>query len=119
MEKMEIFKKNLEEASFTTDFIKKAIEYFTELEEEKELQEMSNIEEAIQYYDNVGSYTCNTLQSENNLKEVREDIAKLFDCDTNNILDSSKYFENIEEFEIQILYVLFYEFYPQEEEEEK
>ena len=112
MEKMEIFQKNLEGHGFSTEFIQKSLQYFNELQEEMELQEMSNIEEAIQYYDSVGSYTYNTLQSENNLKEVREDIAKLFDCDTNNILDFSKYFENIEEFEIQILYVLYFEFYP-------
>ena len=117
--KMEIFQKNLEGQGFSTEFIKKALEYFTELNEEMELQEMSNIEEAIQYYDSVGSYTYNTLQSENNLINFRKDIAKLFNCDTNNILDFSKYFENIEEFEIQILYILYFEFYPQEEEEEK
>ena len=111
---MEIFKTNLEEAGFSTEFIQRALDYFNELEEEMKLQEMSNIEEAIQYYDSVGSYTCNILQSENNLKEVREDIAKLFNCDTNNIMDYSKYFENIEHFEIQILYTLL-EFYPQED----
>ena len=112
MEKMEIFKKNLEGHGFSTEFIKKALEYFTELNEEMEFEEMSNIEEAIQYYDRVGSFTCNTLQSENNLKELRKDIAKLFNCDTNNILNFKEYFENIEVFEIQILYTLFLEFYP-------
>ena len=112
MEKIEIFKTNLEEAGFSKDFIKKALDYFNELEEEMELQEMSNIEEAIQYYDSVGSYTCNTLQSENNLINFRKDIAKLFNCDTNNIMDYSKYFENIEKFEIQFLYTLYYNFYP-------
>ena len=110
--KMETFKNNLENQGFSTEFIQRALNYFNELEEEKEVQEMDSVEEAIQYYDSVGSYTCNLLQSENNLKEVREDIAKLFDCDTNSLLDSSKYFENIEEFEIQILYVLYFEFYP-------
>ena len=111
-EKMEIFKKNLEGHGFSSEFIQLAINYFNELIEEMEVQEMNNIEEAIQYFDKIGSYTCNTLQSEENLKELREDIAKLFDCDTNNILKSLKYFENIEEFEIQILYCLYYEFYP-------
>ena len=110
--KMETFKNNLENQGFSTEFIQRALNYFTELNEEMEVQEMDSVEEAIQYYDSVGSYTCNLLQSENNLKEVREDIAKLFDCDTNSLLDSSKYFQNIEKFEIQILYCLFFEFYP-------
>ena len=42
MEKMEIFQKNLEEASFSTDFIKKALEYFNELEDEKEANDWYN-----------------------------------------------------------------------------
>ena len=109
--KMEQFKNNLEGQGFSTEFIQRAIEYFTELEEEMEVQEMSNIEEAIQYYDSVGSYTCNTLQSENNLKEVREDIAWLKDNYPD--LDLDLYFQNIEHFEIQILFILFNEFYPQ------
>ena len=111
-EKMEIFQKNLESNDFSPEFIQRALNYFNELNEETKIQEMSSIEEVIQYYDRVGSYTCNTLQSEENLKEIRGDIAKLFDCDNNCILDSSKYFENIEEFELQLIYVLFYEFYP-------
>ena len=112
MEKMEIFQKNLEGHGFSNDFIKKALEYFNELEEEKEVQEMATIEEVIDYYNRCGSFTFNTIQSELNLKDFRGDILKLYDCDTNNILDFSKYFENIEEFEIQILYCLYYEFYP-------
>ncbi len=111
MEKIEIFKKNLEGHGFSTEFIKKALEYFIELNEEMEVQELINIEEVIQYYNKINSYTCDILQSEENLN-FRKDIAILNDCDTNNILDFSKYFENIEEFEIQILYCLYYEFYP-------
>ena len=117
--KIEIFKKNLVGHGFSPEFIKKALEYFTELNEEMEVQELINIEEVLDYFSKIGSFTCNTLQSENNLKELREDILKLFNCDTNNILDFNKYFESIEEFEIQILYVLFYEFYTNEWEEEK
>ena len=109
---MEVFKNNLEGQGFSTEFIKKALEYFTELNEEMEVQEMEGIEDVIDYFDRCGSYTCNILQSEENLINFRLDILKLFDSDNNNILDFSKYFENIEEFEIQILYVLFYEFYP-------
>ena len=116
-EKMEIFKKNLEVQGFSLEFIQKALNYFTELNEEMEVQEMEDIEEAIQYFDNYGSYTYNTLSTEENLKNFRKDILKLFNCDTNNILDFSKYFENIEKFEIQILYCLYFEFYPWEEEE--
>ena len=112
MEKMEEFKKNMEAFNLSNDFIKKALQYFAELEEEKELQEMATVEEVIDYYNRCGSFTYNTIQSELNLKDFRGDILKLYDCDTNNILDFSKYFENIEEFEIQILYCLYYEFYP-------
>ena len=108
---MEVFKNNLEGQGFSTEFIKKALEYFTELNEEMEVQEMEGIEDVIDYFDRCGSYTCNILQSEENLINFRLDILKLFDSDNNNILDFSKYFENIEKFEIQILYVLFYEFY--------
>ena len=118
-EKMEIFKKNLEEKGFSQKFIQKALEYFNELEEEMEIHEMEGLEEAIHYLDNYGTYTYNTLSTEENLKEIRKDILKLFNCDTNNIMDYSKYFENIEEFKIQILYTLFFEFYPWEEEEEE
>ena len=118
-EKMEVFKKNLEEQGFSQKFIQRALNYFTELNEEIEVQVLNNIELAIQYFDRCGSYTCNTLQSEENLREIRKDILKLFNCDTNNILNFNTYFENIEEFEIQILYTLFYEFYPREEEEEE
>ena len=80
---------------------------------------MEGIEDVIQYFDTCGWYTYNTLNTEDNLKDFRSDILELFNCDTNNIMDFSKYFENIEEFEIQILYTLFYEFYPREEEEEE
>ena len=118
-EKMEIFKKNMESQGFSQKFIQKALEYFTELNEEMEVHEMEGLEEAIHYLDNYGTYTYNTLSTEENLKEIRKDILKLFNCDTNNIMDYSKYFENIEEFKIQILYTLFFEFYPWEEEEEE
>ena len=111
-EKMEIFKKNLEEQGFSQKFIQRALNYFNELEEEMEVQEMEGIEDIIQYFDRCGTYTCNTLNTEENLKDFRSDILKLFNCDTNNILDFSKYFENIEVFEIQLIYVLYFEFYP-------
>ena len=110
-EKMEIFKKNLESQDFSTEFIQLALNYFNELEEEMEVQEL-NIEEVIQYYNKIGSFTCNTSQSEENLINFRKDIAKLSDCDTNKILNLAKFFENIEGFEIEILYCLCFEFYP-------
>ena len=110
-EKMEIFKKNLESQDFSTEFIQLALNYFNELEEEMEVQEL-NIEEVIQYYNKIGSFTCNTSQSEENLINFRKDIAKLSDCDTNKILNLAKFFENIEGFELQILYCLYCEFYP-------
>ena len=115
--KMEEFKKALEEANFSLEFIKKSLEYFNELEEEKEIEELNNLGEVIDYFARVGSYTCNSLQSEENLKELREDLYLLYLKDSYNILKFSKYFENIEEFEIQILYVLFYDFYTEWEED--
>ena len=119
MEKMEIFKKNLETLNLSNDFIKKALDYFNELEDEKEANDFYNkVEEVIDDYNRCGSFTYNTIQSEENLINFRKDILKLFDCDTNNILDFSKYFENIEEFEIQILYCLYYNFFPEEDYED-
>ena len=118
-EKMEVFKRNMEEANFSNEFIQLALNYFSELQEEMEVQEMKTIEEVIDYFARIGSYTCNTLQSENNLKEVREDLYLLYTKDYNNILDFNLYFENIEDFEISVLYVLYFEFYPQEEEEDE
>ena len=120
IENMEKFKNNLENQKFSSEFIQLALNYFNQLHYEAEVQEMNNLEEAIQYFDKIGSYTCNTLMIEENLNlRLREDILKLYNCDTNNILNFLKYFENIEEFEIQILYTLYFEFYPQEEDEEK
>ena len=111
------FKRNMEEANFSQEFVQKAIEYFKGLENEMEIQEMNSLEESINYFATIGSYTCDTLQSENNLKDFREDIHLLKDY--NNILNFNLYFENIEEFEIDMLYVLYFEFYPCEDEEEK
>ena len=116
---MEIFKNNLKEAGFTEEFIKQALQYFTELEKEKEIQELNNLGEVIDYFARVGSYTCNSLQSELNLRYFRKDLYLLHTKDYNDILNFNLYFENIEEFELQVLYTLFFEFYPQEEEEEK
>ena len=118
-QKMEIFKNNLEEQGFSSGFVKKSIEYFNELHEEMELQEMTTIEEVIGYYAIIGSYTCDALQTEENLKNYRHDIYLLSEEDYNNILSLNIYFENIEKFEIQLLYVLHYEFYSQENEEEE
>ena len=111
-EKMEIFKNNMEKADFSKDFIQLALNYFNELEEEMEVQEMATVEEVIQYFDKIGSFTCSILKSEENLINFRKDIAKLSDCDTNKILNLAKFFENIEGFELQILYCLYCEFYP-------
>ena len=119
MEDMEIFKNNLESHNFSTNFIQKALQYFTELEEEMEVQELKSVEDILSYYNKIGSFTCNSSQSYYNLHNFREDIAKLYTCDTNNILDLNDFFFNIEDFELQVLNVLYYEFYPQEEEEEK
>ena len=117
-EKMEIFKKNMESRCLSTEFIKRALNYFKELEEEKVASDYNNIEEVIDYYNHCGSFTYNTLQSEENLKDLRCDIAILIE-DYTELLNLDLYFTNIEEFEIQILYTLFYEFYPREEEEEE
>ena len=115
-EKMEILKKNLEDQGFSKKFIQRSLNYFNELHEEMEIQELKNIEEAIDYYNNCGSFTCNTLQSEENLNGLREDLAILIEEYT-ELLNLDLYFTNIEYFEIQILYILLFEFYPQEEEE--
>ena len=114
----EIFHRNMEKAGFTNDFIVQALNYFNELEEDRKIQEMNNIEEVINQYEMVGSFTCSILKSEENLKELREDIALLKE-DYPEMLDLNLYFTNIEHFEITIMYLLFYEFYPQEEEEEE
>ena len=114
----EIFHRNMEEAGFTNDFIVQALKYFNELEEDRKIQEMNNIKEVIDHYGMVGSFTCSILKSEENLKELREDIALLKE-DYPEMLDLNLYFINIEHFEISMLYLLFYEFYPQEEEEEE
>ena len=118
-EKMEIFKRNLEDEKFSKEFIKKALQYFTELQEEMEIQELTDIEEVIGYYAKIGSFTCNTLQTEINLKDFREDLYLLYTKDYNNILDFNLYFENIEDFEISVLYVLYFEFFRTEEEEDE
>ena len=115
METMEIFQKNMEEAGFTTDFIIQSLHYFNELEEEREVQEINNIIDVIDYYSRTGSFTCNSLQSFYNLHNFRQDLAKLYNWDSNNILSYSDFFEDIEKFEIQVLYVLYFKFYPQEE----
>ena len=115
-EKMEVFKKNLEVQGFSLEFIQKALEYFTELNEEKFASGYNSIEEVIDYYNHCGSFTCNTLQSEENLKGLRWDIAILIEEYT-ELLNLDLYFTNIEYFEIQILYILSFEFYPGEEEE--
>ena len=120
-EKMGIFKNNLEEAGFTDDFIVQALRYFTELEEEREVQEINNIIDVIDYFAKVGSFTCNILQSEDNLKDLRQDLYKLYQHDLHNMINFFDYFYNIEEFEMEIIYTLYFEFYPhlQEEEEEE
>ena len=117
-EKMEIFKKNMEVQGFSKKFILKALEYFTELNEEKVSSGYNSLEEVIDYYNHCGSFTCNTLQSEENLKELREDIdiLKEWYIETLNL---DLYFTNIEKFEIQILYILLFEFYPREGEDEE
>ena len=119
MEKMEIFKKNLEEASFTTDFITQALNYFNELEDEKEANDFYNkVEEVIDDYNRCGSFTFNTIQSELNLKDFRGDIAILKD-NYPELLDINLYFKNIEAFELQIIYILYFNFYPEEDDEYK
>ena len=116
-EKMEQFKNNLEGNGFSQSFIKKSLEYFNELEEEKEAQELINIEEVIQYYSKINSFTCDILQSEENLKDFRGDITILKE-DYPDLLDLDLYFKNIEAFEVSILYLLYYNFFPEEDYED-
>ena len=116
MEKMEIFKKNLETLNLSNDFIKKSLEYFNELEEEKEANDFYNkVIEVIDDYNRCGSFTFNTIQSELNLKDFKGDIAILNE-DCPEFLDLNLYFRNIEAFEISILYLLYYNFYPEEDD---
>lgn len=116
MEKMEIFQRNLETLNLSKDFIKKALDYFNELEDEKEANDFFNkVEEVIDDYNRSGSFTYNTIQSELNLKDLRKDIALL--KNEYPELDLNLYFRNIEAFEISILYVL-YEFYEDDEDDE-
>ena len=118
MDKMEVFKNNLEKAGFTTDFIGQALLYFTELEDEREVQELETLEEVIDYYSKIGSYTCSTLKTEENLRYLREDISNVLNR-ADGIMDPFNFFKNIEIFEIEMLYTLYLEFYPREEEEEE
>ena len=113
-EKMEKFKNNLEGQGFSPEFIQRALNYFNEIIEEGEIQEDLNVEDTLGYYNKIGSFTCNSSQSYYNLHNFREDISKLYTYDTNNILNLNDYFFNIEDFELQVLNVLFYEFYPKE-----
>ena len=118
MEKMEIFQKNLETLNLSNDFIKKALDYFNELEDEKEANDFYNkVEEVIDDYNRCGSFTYNTIQSELNLKDFRGDIAILKE-DYPELLDLNLYFRNIEAFEISILYLLYYNFFPEEDYED-
>lgn len=118
MDKMEIFKKNMEgNGNFSPEFIKYSLNIYKELEEEREVQEMATIEEVIQYYIIAGSFTCNSLKTEENLKEVREDIKVLYNIAGEDVMDLKLYFNNIEKFELQIIHILYYNFYPREEEE--
>ena len=114
MNKMEIFKNNLEEAGFTEDFIIQSLSYFNEISKEGEIQGLG-VEDTLSYFNKIGSFTCNALQSFYNLHNFREDLYKLYQYDTNNILNPIDFFQNIEKFEIQVLYTLYFEFYPQEE----
>ena len=119
MEKMEVFKNNLEALNLSNDFIKKALDYFNELEDEKEANDFYNkVEEVIDDYNRSGSFTYNTIQSELNLKDFRGDIAILKE-DYPELLDLNLYFRNIEAFEISILYLLYYNFFPEEDNEYK
>jgi predicted house-cleaning noncanonical NTP pyrophosphatase (MazG superfamily) len=116
--KMEQFKNNLESQGFSQDFIKKALQDFNELEEEKEAEDFDSVEEVIDYYAKKFSFSWNMKKTENDLKELREDLYLLCKKDSNDFIDFNLYFENIEMFEIYVLYTLYFEFYPQEEEEE-
>ena len=119
MEKMEIFQKNLETLNLSNDFIKKALDYFNELEDEKEANDFYNkVEEVIDDYNRCGSFTYNTIQSELNLKDFRGDITILNE-NYPELLDLNLYFRNIEAFELQIIYTLYYNFYPEEDDEYK
>lgn len=113
MDKMEIFQRNMEEAGFTSDFIVQALKYFRELEEEMKIEEINNIEKVISYYSMAGSFTCSIEKSEENLKDLRKDIALLKEDYPE--LNLELYFSNIEKFEIDIIYLLFYYYYPKEE----
>ena len=125
MDKMETFKNNLEKAGFTTDFIGQALQYFNELRREGEIQELPNLIDVIDYYSKTGSFIYNTLQLFYNLHNFREDLYKVYQYGTNNPMDFLDQFDNIEKFEIKILYkikilyTLYINFYPREEEEEE
>ena len=108
--KMEVFKKNLASLGLSQGFIFKALEYFNELEEERELQEMDDLLEVIQYYDKIGSYTCNTNLSEINLIDFRRDLLIIKE-EFPKSLNLELYFKNIESFELQLLYCLNYLYY--------
>ena len=117
--KMEEFKKNLESHNFSAKFIQLALNYFKELHEEMEVNyyedfKFNSIEDVIDFYAKSLSFTWNTLSSENNLKDLREDLYLLYKKDSNNILNLNLYFKNIEHFEISILYSLYFNFYPNE-----
>lgn len=111
--KIEIFQRNLEEAGFSKDFIIQSLHYFKEIEEEAEVQGIS-VEDTLNYYNRVGSFTCNALQSFYNLHNFREDILLLKE-QYPELIDLSLYFKNIEKFEISILYLLFFYYYPSDE----
>ena len=118
-ERMEQFKNNLEGNGFSQGFIKKSLDYFNELEEEKEANDFYNkVEEVIDDYNRCGSFTFNIIQSELNLKDLRGDITILKEKYP-ELLDLDLYFKNIEAFEVSILYLLYYNFFPEEDDEYK
>ena len=111
IEIMEFFKRTLKNYSFSKEFIEKSLMYFHQLYNEMEVQELKNLEEVLDYFYRAGSFTCNAFQSEINLKDLRYDINRLYAFDLNGILNPIDFFQNIEKFEIQVLYVLYFEFF--------
>ena len=103
-------KKKLMSNNLSYEFINLVLKYVEDLKEEADIQSLKSIKDSLNYYNELGGVTVYTKDINEKLKEYRNDIRILYENGGGEVFKLDDYFNNINKFELDLLYYIYINF---------
>ena len=101
-------KKKLMNNNLSYEFINLLLKYIDDLKEEADIQSFKNISDSLNYYNKLGGVTV--YSKDIKLKDFRNDIKILYQSGGDEVFKLDDYFNDINKFELDLLYYIYINF---------